>query len=291
MFFNRSAAIDAAAIPSSGRLLARQLGAGQEILLGVLHFAPHFVPREGALYLMTTALGQVRVLLGMLDADMPLEAQGGVTGTLKSACWRGTTCPGALTVRFIEAFPESNGWTVYGPCEHALFPPQSYEGGHAFLSVQDGTLSSLPLPEGLSGAAAGQILNDMPLWPDANGTLHAVPSTEARWRSVYFDWSMLQARLGAGEISEEELREEYRKNPQFQNVASPRPDIEYCRYLTALRDAGGIISACPLTAEALAARAGLALQIVSGLYVERKRVELTDLAIALGIDVAPCTAA
>lgn len=268
-----------AVLPLSGRLIARQLAGGQEVLVGLLHLPPAFTPREGALYLALINEHGIGLVPDVIDADFPDEMQGaGMTGALRATCWRQTAVAGALTVRFVEAFPESNGWCIYGPSERALLPEGCYHRGHAFLEVQHGALATLTPPEGLHGITPAQMLDMLPLWPDASGVMHIVPTMEARWRPAYFAHSLLQAQYGAGEITAEQLKQAVEDDPRLRQIVYGRPDLEYCRYLAARRAAGGLQPQRPMTAQQQAEHEAVATQLTRQFVAQQRMDELESLA-------------
>jgi hypothetical protein len=243
--------------PLSGRLLARQIPEGKEALVGVVHLPGEFVPNEGALYLAIYAGGRIYVTPSMIDPG-PEEhiRSGGLENLLRANIWRKTNAVGTLTVRFMEAFPETNGWTIYGASNQPIFQPSLYERGHAFLEVSAGTLQTLPAPENLHGSTMSQILDSRALWPDAQGTLYALPSHEPKWRAAFHEYSVLRARVGAGELTKAELDKLVAADPDISAVKefSNRPDMEFYHYLAALHAAGELKPMRRMTAEELTSR-------------------------------------
>lgn len=124
--------------PISGRLLVRQLGSRGACIVGVLHFASHIQIQEGALYLLSVRNGHVMSHLEPLDDGLrPEYFSSGVGDLLHNPIWRGTSIDGVVSVRFFKAFPESNGWAVFGAGQRE-FPLQADGIGHAWLNVKAG---------------------------------------------------------------------------------------------------------------------------------------------------------
>jgi hypothetical protein len=260
-----SALLDQIALkPISGRIMARELANGKEAIVGVLHLPADFTPKEGALYLaMYGAEGTFHVIPSVIDADLPEEYQGmGISAALEGSCWRKTNKPGTLTVRFVEAFPDSNGWSIYGAGNQQLLPADRFHRGHAFMELSHGTLHQLSAVDDANGHAMEQLLSQLPIWPDANGAPHTVPAMEARWRQAYYDMAVLRARFGAGELTEEQLREAMKADPKIAQISDHRIDREFCRYLAELRSIGALQLERPLTAVETKAREDLALPVL-----------------------------
>jgi hypothetical protein len=273
-----------AVTPTSGRLMARELPNNQQVLVGVLHFPAAFQPKEGALYMaLYSAEGKFNVIPSVIESDYPQECGGSMEGVLRSDCWRKTNMPGTLTVRFVEAFPESNGWTLYGPSNQMLFPPSSYHRGHAFMEVTNGLVQPLPPVDGVHGISASQLLNRHVIWPDANGVLHEMPTNEARWRQAFYDHSVLQARLGAGEITQDEFNKAVLADPKVFQLRSFSRDERYLQYLVELRAAGGIQLQRPLTVPERDARDEMASAILRNMVAKQRTSEIEGLAKSLNL--------
>jgi hypothetical protein len=242
--------------PVSGRLLARQLPEATEVLVGVVHLPADFVPKEGALYLAIYAEGRFYVTPSTIDDGLPDEIQGfGMENALRANCWRKTNAVGTLTVRFMEAFPEQNGWTLYGASNQPIFPPSRYERGHAFFELDNGALNLLPAEENVHGHTMSQLLDSRAIWPDANGVMHSVPTHESAWRPVYHEYAVLRARVGAGEITREELHAAVAANERLSKIREyGNPDMAFYDFLAARHAAGDLQPERPMRAEEIEQR-------------------------------------
>ncbi|ABO59905.1 hypothetical protein LA345_39775 (plasmid) [Burkholderia vietnamiensis] len=234
--------------PTSGRLVVRHADSGQ-VLLGVLCLPEAFAVEEGAAYVLMMAGGQVSVVDQKIDSGLPREVSGfGIDSYLRHACWRATSVPGTLAVRFLRAFGET-GYVVFGPSQNAIVDEQLFNRSHAWFDVIDGELRSLDAPFDACGSACSQLLNSNVVWPDPSGTLHALPTHQSTWRPVYLQHALLMASLGAGEITEEAFIETVRADPRLFHIRSLSIDKEYAKYLARLRQLNGICEAGPKTAD------------------------------------------
>ena len=228
-------------MPLSGRIVVRETGTHESLLLGILHFPAEFLVKETALYLLMVVGESVYVVDCPIDDGIPEQHQGnGVGYNLTDTIWRGTSVAGTLTARFLKAFPESNGWVVYGPSRKQVVPPTQFVEGHAWMDVAHGKLTAIAPPFDARGESVAGILTSHPVWPDANNRVHTLPAMESAWRPVYLRHSLLLASLGAGEISQETFVETVRNDPQLFHIRHLSIDHGYSRYLAKLRELGGI---------------------------------------------------
>lgn len=237
--------------PDSGRLAVRSFSSGASAVVGVLHLPQQFVPQEGASYLMWLSENGIALEPHKVGEPLPdMYACSGINATLTGNFWHKTNQPGTLTVRFTAAFPEENGWTVYGAANQPLFGPERFSTtGHVWCDVKGGRVDQIDAPIRDTGMTAGQLVRDYVVWPNRQGVLHTLPDIESGWRQAYVDHAMLQARFGAGEITRSEMTDLVRADPKLFEIRSLSVDEHYCKYLARLREAGGIEIARPLTAE------------------------------------------
>lgn len=238
-------------VPDSGRLAVRNFSSGASAVVGILHLPPEFIPEEGASYLMYLSDRGVALEPDQVGKPLPAEYAGNsINNTLVGNFWHKTSVPGTLTVRFTSAFPDENGWTVYGAANQVLFPAERYSStGHVWCNVRAGNVSQIEAPACDTGITAGQLVRDNVVWPNRAGVLYSLPDIDSAWRQPFLDYALVQARYGAGEISRDEMTSLVRADPKLFQVRSGMPDEQYCKYLALLREAGGIELMRPLTAE------------------------------------------
>lgn len=226
----------------SGLLVIREMSRNASALVGIVHLSPAIAPVEGALYLVTLRQGQFEVASGPLgEGGLEPEQEGDVTAALLSRCWRGTSVPDTLTVRFLSAFPDSNGWVLYGASQQPLVELAPRDAsGHAWLGIESGATSALgPVANG-AGLSTAQLLSTLPVWPDAAGVPHVLPTMSQELRADYHEYSKLLARHGAGDITRAELESAVKTDPLLYRVHGFSVDFSYCQYLAQLSDAGGL---------------------------------------------------
>lgn len=253
--------------PISGRLLVRQLGSRGACIVGVLHFASHIQIQEGALYLLSVRNGHVMSHLEPLDDGLrPEYFSSGVGDLLHNPIWRGTSIDGVVSVRFFKAFPESNGWAVFGAGQRE-FPLQADGIGHAWLNVKAGRCTEITAPASAHGEAIGSMLTNFPVWPNAHDEMHTLPGLHSQVRPHFDRHSGLLASLGRNEITQDQYIETVRGDDDLREVAPYcKPDPDYARFV-ALMHARGMTSATePQSALVFAARKAAADQcVVEGL--------------------------
>lgn len=248
--------------PLSGRLIVRQTGAEEQLLIGVVHLPQEFDVKEGALYLLMLCGGNIEVVDQRIDEGLPEEIAGfGVSSYLTSACWRGTSVPATLTVRFIKAFAQS-GWVMFGPSRKPIVPPERFHRGHAWMDVSNGQTKPIEALFDAAGEGVSSFLSGHAVWPDANGVLHTAPTMESNWRPVYVRYWQLIARLGAGEITQGQFAEEVRCDAKLFHIRSLSIDMSYASYLAKLRELGAIEDERARTTEELTDREALSARII-----------------------------
>jgi hypothetical protein len=248
-----------------GRLVVRNLPASASAMVGILEFPPEFVPEEDALYVASLRDGRFCIMDTRVDNGVVPECSGmGINNILRESCWRGVAEDDMLTVRFIEAFPQSNRWTVFGASnKHLMTNAVADQVGQVWLSVCDRKLKQIEPVVSEFGMTLGQMLSSKPVWPDSKGVMHTLPVIESRWRQAYLEYSTLQARYGAKEISKQQLVDAVRADPALFAIRSLSVEDEFCRYLARLRDAGGLTLNRPFSADEVAKKDALIAQLIS----------------------------
>jgi len=272
--------------PKSGRLLVRQTPNHCAALVGVLHFPAEFAIAECAAYLMVMHEGRIVVATDRLDEGLPDHLKGsGISGLLRAEAWYRCRTPSAMTVRFLQAFPESNGWIVAAAL--AQEPPnvEFDSTGHAWFDVTVGALRELSPPVDMRGLSIGQALTQNPVWPDGEGRPHSVPQIESLARQAYLRFNTLLARHGAGELSETQVREAFDLDTDLiSHIGYYRIDKPYCKYLAGLAALGLLKLDAPLTAEEFEEREAEVGGFTRSITIDSRCAQLRELAVELGID-------
>ncbi|WP_432263135.1 hypothetical protein [Cupriavidus sp. TMH.W2] len=228
--------------PINGRLAIRRTGGDMFVLVGLLYLPSAFPVVEGAGYLAMIHGTELEIADQPIDRGLPEDIEGfGIEAALRSSLWPATQVPGTLIVRFIKAFDAANGWVVFGPSQVPLLPPSAFHRDHAWLDVRSGSLAAISAPAEVNGSTCSQILSNFVVWPDSDGVLYSLPTTESAWRSVYVRHTTLVASLGAGELSEQQFIDMVRGDAELFHIRSLSIDRDYARYLARLRDLGGIL--------------------------------------------------
>lgn len=245
--------------PTSGRLCFRSLSGG-EALVGVLAFGNDFTPKEDCIYLM------IEHPLGLGVAELPSSNQPeqvedylGVSDMMQSPIWPKTRDASVRTVRFLEAFPEQNRWTVYGVSCHK----PTHDADHRWVDVtHQGQVQDIEPPFNANGSAMGQLLTMHAVWPDAQGVLHTLPQMPVRYRQHYHRYHQLLAASTRDEALDASLEKTIARDPDLRHIWIGRMDRDYCRYLAALEDRGLLKVDAPQTAQDYEQRSQLSTQIL-----------------------------
>lgn len=215
--------------PAAGRLCIR-INDGGSMVIGLMHLPAAMEIIEGAAYVLQMLDGAVS-LGGRLDEGLPVElVDAGVTHLMTSPVWRDSTDPSVLIVRFFEAFPETNSWTMFGATRHRL-PVELDGSGHGWLDVASGGITAISAPVDARGRAIGQLLSSCAIWPHLDGKRYSLPQLAIPTRHRYLQRSHLIARLGAGEITREEYEAALRASPELLALQGPSVDAQYARFL------------------------------------------------------------
>lgn len=247
-------------IPTGGQLCFRRLPEG-EALVGILAFGNDFTPEEDRTYLLVEhALG-----FGVVPLDGETATLGGDEGYLgvgdmmQAPIWPKTTDPAARTVRFLQAFPEQNRWTVFGVSCHAAKDGPD----HRWVKVShQGQAQEIEPPFNANGSAMGQLLTMHAVWPDDTGVPHTLPQMPARYREHYHRYHQLLAASTRDEALDACLEKTIAQDPQLRHMWIGRMDRDYCRYLAALEDRGLLTVDAPQTASGYAQRSQVSAEIL-----------------------------
>lgn len=225
-----------AVVPESGRFCRRAVQQGSA-LVGVVHLPASFVPREGVAYLWHQDAGTVGVLPEPLDDGLSLSAQAvGVGDLVRQPTWRTPVDPAVHPVRFLAAFPETNGWVVVGPSPHPVDPQQP---DHQWWDIgEQGRMKAVEAPPECNGMALGQILTEHAVWPDRQGVLHTVSQLFSPWRQHLLNYQRLLAQAARDPAVSAELEQTVARSPVFSQLSIGRIDRDYCRYLANREDRG-----------------------------------------------------
>jgi len=235
-------------------------------MLGVLQFPEDFQVLESAGYVVCLSVFGLRVYSPPIDTGPPAGTDSwGINASLQSPSWPAFAArPDLMMVRFIAAFPQQNVWTVYGASRHLPVYSANGDANHAWFDVdKEGQLKEIAAPsEEMVGFSCAQLLTQLCIWPDAQGTLHCLPQHFSRWRPIYLRLSELTARVGEGAVSEKEYYQRVREDPELSQVAPLQLDAPFVKYLARLKAAGGLHLSTPNTAEQLRARKALAKRVL-----------------------------
>jgi len=243
--------------PVSGRLMVRQ-HEGAYTILGVLHFDAAFIaPLVGYGALITEK--RLIVLNDALhprpSADMKLEGES-IDGFVRAPIWAAFPVPPQFSqgnptiqgvlVRFIEAWPEKNGWLMMAVLKSKPAFVEYLDFGHAWFDVEGGALTPIDAPIPAIGKALSQLVSAQIVWPDREGVLHRLCANEAKWRPSYFAQANLFADVGEGRMSLQACREQIEKDGVLSVIHTRHLDINYCTFLAALRSEGGLLEERPI---------------------------------------------
>ena len=213
--------------PELGQLHLRKVPQGF-ILVGLLHFDPSVEIEEEAAYVAVLDAGRVYISRQKVDGPLDRDHAWSVGDVLTQEVWRQTTDARALVVRFIKAFPDDNGWTVFGPSLHPMPTPNDHHwwdvGSGGRLTVSDG-------PD-TAGFAIGQVLNSLPLWRNRDGVEHVL-HTGPSWTGPLYDRAhRLMALSETSDALRNNLKDLLRSDPQLKKIYA-NTDRMFCQSLNA----------------------------------------------------------
>ena len=252
--------------PTLARVLVRQLHEGAA-MVGVAFFPKELRIKEGAAYLLSLRAGRMEVIAEALDDGIPEEnAASGLSGLLNAPVWYRNTHPEFVTVRFIAAFPEQNGWSFAGASTAAIPNIDADPAGHAWFDVvgSDGRLQPIEAPTDARGMALAQALPQYAVWPSLDGALYSLPQIESDWRGDFLRNTKLLASVGRGEMEANDYYQAIRRDDRLRRVAAwGQVDRDYCEYLALLENRGGLTMMAPSRQDELLQRNKMAAQIVA----------------------------
>lgn len=268
-------------VPVSGRILLRQLRDGF-MIAGALRFGLDFVPVETSLYPACLVEGQLRI--GSQSIDGPLgghDRYGSACNWLGQPIWRRTTDARQFTVRFVEAFPDANQWTVVAVgCGRIDVPTDT--AGHAWMDIADGAATLIEAPMDARGEAMGGVLAS-PVWPARNRELYTTPNLPSWQRPCFVRHHELLARVGRGEITGTQARAEIAGDDEMFNLHAGSIDTDFCRFLAAQPQASTVEDFGPRSAEQIRIVEERSRTIVRELVAARRAEEIRELAAAVGV--------
>lgn len=259
--------------PPSGRLCYRSLPDG-DVVVGILRMPPEFVPLEGVMYILMTTPAGLAIIPKALDGGIGKHMESlGAGDLLREPIWAKTLSSEARPVRFLQAFPEENAWTVFGPSHHV--PPLGTPS-HRWVDIHDGVATPIDPPIDATGFALSQILTMAPVWPNATGVLHTLPQLPVAWREHYHRYSKLLAASARDPALSEALEETVAADPYFCQFTLGSIDRGYCLYLARLEDRGLLDVDRPRSAAEVAARNVVIDELVCDQATHGTRVDLSS---------------
>lgn len=241
--------------PQGGRLCRRATTSGSA-LVGIFHLPRQFVPLEGASYALEITNSGLQLDPTALSGPLEESLQSfGVGDLLARPIWNRSQDPSVQAVRFIEAFPQDNAWTVYGPSHHQLGDDAPV---HAWFDIDTyGAPTAIPPPFDAAGSGIGQLLSSHPVWPDRQGVLHTLPQIQSSWRPHFLAYHQLLADSVLDADLNDNLEHAIAQSPIFRELSIGRVDRMYCQYLATLKANGLLTIDAPQTAHQFTQRAEL----------------------------------
>lgn len=257
--------------PNSGRILVRHPAEGS-VLVGVLHFPEHVAIVEGAAYALVFDGTHIYLHPHQVGETLRTDEFGwAMSDWLSGRCWFRAPDPTTITVRFITAFPESNGWAVCGVSTNRLPASPLDDGGHGWWDVAAGRATPIaPLCQG-RGMAVAQFLTTVAVWPNAAGQLHTVSQVLSDVRPPLLSYHQLLARVGRGEVTVAQARQVIRDTPALFAVGAGSVDEDYCRFLAMLEQHAGLRLDDPMTAAERSVRDGLSARAYAAAIARGQR--------------------
>lgn len=282
---NMSPPPSAQVFPVAGRICRRALADG-EALVGLLHFPDDFAVVEGAAYVMMWQGGQLSIARAPVDPGLPAQYESyGIGDLLQQQIWRKTATPDAMVVRFVQQFPDSNGWAVYGASSHR---PPAGALSHSWFDIDlDAGIKSIPAPFEANGMAISQLLTSVPAWPDIDGVPHALSQTQSPWRDHYHRYHQLLVSAARDPEVEAGLQAKIHADPHFCHLSIGRVDRAFCAYLAALDDEGMLVKDGPRSEQDFKLREEKSSEIVRGVVARKNEEEVAAAEAAVAARQAP----
>ena len=232
--------------PVSGRWVERHVAQGRA-MVGVLHLPPAFVVQEGVGYLLEHVGDRLHLYpTPVADRLSPQHMATGVGDLVCAPIWPKTSTPNAWVVRLFEAFPDSNGWVVFGPSAHTL--PEALP--HTWHELKDGRIARMAQPESFAnGLSLGQLLTTLPVWPDGDGVLHTVPQLSKPARRAFLDYHQkVVAADPKTQSAADALIVRLHQDPRLSHVLPHRLELDFCAFLVERAAAGALVEDGPIAA-------------------------------------------
>lgn len=250
----------------SGRLCFRELSSGTA-LAGVVTLEPNFQANETDCFALVRATDNTWMMTSLEeDKRRPLdtlEQSYGLGNLLTLSVWPTPARPDVLPVRLVEAFPETNTWTLMGVsslsfkdlAKAAKLP--AHEGAHHWMDVRQGKLEAIEAPFQASGMAMSQLLPQEPVWPDAAGTPHTLPVLSVAWREHFHAYHRRMLDGLAQGQSWREIQESLQADPILRHCSPSSRDMLFLDYLQEMDAMGALEVEAPRTVAQVQARHAL----------------------------------
>ena len=269
-----------------GRLFLRQCPLDGKspgfAIVGVLHFPETVVIEESTPYMAFVGHAGFQVLEPLSDRVIERgEAyEDCVSGWLRAPLWCSGWYPEILVVRFLKAFPDSNGWVAVMATRENPFHDLIFENGDAWVDIDGGTSQAIQAPTRTTGESPTGVLRAC-AWPDRGGVLHTLPASSSVFRRDLFTLQNLVARRTLGEISQEEYDTAVAARPALaqlsRSIGLTRIETDYALFLARLYQAGRLSIEVPQTASQSAARESVVERIVADLVADERHRSLQNL--------------
>lgn len=257
----------------SGRLCFRELQSGVAAV-GVVTLAPDFPANETDCFLLVRPPAGPWALMGLEGSQRhplePMKQSWGLGNLFTSQVWPTPTQAQALPVRLVQAFPDTHTWTVAAVSPFSFpdiqaaadLPPTSGQDHHWF-DVRNGVVEALEAPFDARGMAMGQLLNQQPVWPNAQGQFHTVPTLASDWCQHFHRYHKRLIEGARNGESQEQTQQALRSDPHLQWCTSTAADPMFVSYLEALDSLGALEVERPRTVEENQARYALVEKAMS----------------------------
>lgn len=260
----------------SGRLCFRELQSGVAAV-GVVTLAPDFPANETDCFLLVRPPAGPWALMDLEGSQRhplePMKQSWGLGNLFTSQVWPTPTQAQALPVRLVQAFPDTNTWTVaavspfgFSEIQAAAELPSSPAGDHHWFDVRNGVAEVLDAPFDARGMAMGQLLNQQPVWPNAEGQFHTVPTLASDWCQHFYRYHQRLIEGARNGESQDQLRTFFSQDPHLQWCYSSVQDPVFVSYLEALDSMGALEVERPRTVAENQARYALVDKAMSKVF-------------------------
>lgn len=243
----------------AGRIMLRKTGAGEVGLVGALRFDHRFAIKEGFGYLAHFGSEGCEVFDSAVGDQVPSDVLPyHIDYHLREPIWPRSTDPKSMMVRFIQQWPGSNIWVVYGAVDRSPVPEHLYSStGHAWFDLRAGVLNPISAPAVEAGLTISQLGSTLPVWPGPQDEPYALCCIQSGWRPDYLEYNRLQVSLGRGQLTRAEFKTRVLGDDRLCHLIS-NPGDDYLRYLVSLDDLGGVEQPGPQSEKHLREREDLA---------------------------------